>query len=346
MWKLDAPRPRRSPNWYIRGTYLGIALDRSTGTRDRQAAARILATWKKQAERGEFSQPGKDNAELFLSAAKAYLLAGGEGKFVRPICEKWSAKATADIDQVAIDTLAQELYPTATAATRNRQIYTPVSAILKHVGIEKKINRPKGWRGNKRTTWMNPDDTFRLLAAATELDPELGILCTLLNYTGMRLSEALGLMCDKVELARDFAYIPDTKTGEPRAVYLPPVAVAALANHPRGLDRNGPVFDFRNGSSLRNMFVAACKAAGVVLPDRTAFHVFRHNYGTWMRLYGGLDGIGLTRTGAWADLDSVERYAHSESTAEARRAVLLPTPICAENGRNIHSQPEMFAARS
>ena len=64
----------------------------------------------------------------------------------------------------------------------------------------------------------------------------------------------------------------------------------------------------------------------VVLPRRTAFHVFRHNYATWMRLYGGLDALGLARTGAWSDLKSVERYSHSEPTAEARRAVDLPAP--------------------
>jgi hypothetical protein len=41
-----------------------------------------------------------------------------------------------------------------TASTKNRQVYTPVSAILKHIGIEKKIKRPTGWRGNKRTFWL------------------------------------------------------------------------------------------------------------------------------------------------------------------------------------------------
>ena len=326
-WYLSSPRKGRSPHWYIRGKYLGIAIDRSTGTSERQAAARILATWKRQAERGEFSQPtDKASPELFLAAAKAYLLAGGEGKFVEAICERWSAKLLSEIDQIAIDTLAEEVYPDATPATKNRQVYTPVSAILKHVGVEKKINRPRGWRGTKRTVWLKPDDTFRVLEATAKVDAEFGVFCTVLNYTGLRLSEGLGLLCERVELAREFAYIPDTKTGEPRAVYLPPVAVAALANHPRGLDRNGRVFRFHNGGHLRDMFAAACKAAGVILPRRTAFHVFRHNYGTWMRLYAGLDDIGLTRTGAWADLDSVERYSHSEPTAEARRAALLPTP--------------------
>jgi len=194
------------------------------------------------------------------------------------------------------------------------------------LGSKRRSSGPsKGWRGSKRTFWLQPEATFRLLKAASDLDAEFGIFCTLLNYCGLRLSEALGLECETIELDREYAYIPTTKTDEPRAVYLPPIVVAALANHPRGLDRKGRVFRFHNGGWLRGMLDAACEAAGVVLPHRTAFHVFRHNYGTWLRLYGGLDAIGLTRTGAWADLDSVERYAHSEPTAEARRAAMLPT---------------------
>jgi integrase len=326
-WKLVPPREGKTPYWYVRGKYLGVAIDRSTGTSERRAAATIFATWKRQAERGEFSKPAeKDQPELFLSAAKAYMLAGGERQYVEAICNKWPTKMLADIDQIAIDTLANELYPDAPASTRNRQVYTPISAILKHVGIEKKIHRPKGWRGNKRTFWLPPEPTFRLLKAASEMDAEFGIFCTLLNYTGLRLSEGLGLQCSKVELQREFAYIPTTKTDEPRAVYLPPVVVAALTSHPRGLNRAGRVFRFHNGGWLRGMLADACKAADVILPRRTAFHVFRHNYGTWMRRYGGLDAIGLTRTGAWEDLDSVERYAHSEPTQEARQAARLPTP--------------------
>jgi integrase len=326
-WKLVPPRKGKTPYWYIRGKYLGIALDRSTGTSERRAATTILATWKRQAERGEFSKPAEaEDSALFLSAAKAYMLAGGERQYVEAISNKWVAKRLEDIDQVAIDTLADELYPNAPASTRNRQVYTPVSAILKHVGIDKKIKRPKGWRGNKRTFWLRPEPTFALLAAASDLDAEFGAFCTLLNYCGLRLSEGLALRCEMVELGREYAYLPTTKTDEPRAIYLPPVVVAALANHPRGMDRKARVFRFHNGGRLRDMLDLACERAGVTLPHRTAFHVFRHNYATWMRLYGGLDALGLTRTGAWADLDSVERYSHSEPTAEARRAIDLPTP--------------------
>ena len=328
-WKLIPPRKGKTPYWYVRGKYLGIALDNSTGTAEERAARTILRTWRGQAERGEFSKPGafEPAAATFLSATVAYMRAGGARQYIDVILRHWGEKPLEEIDQMAIDALAMALYPAAPASTRNRQVYTPVSAILKHVGIDKKIKRPKGWRGNKRTFWLKPEPTFSLLAAASEIDPEFGILCTLLNYCGLRLDEALSrLQAEQVDLEREYAYIPDTKTGEPRAVYLPPIVVAALANHPRGLDRKGRLFRYHDGGRLRDLLKDACARAGVTLPRRTAFHVFRHNYATWMRLYGGLDGLGLTRTGAWSDLDSVERYAHSEPTAEARQAAALPTP--------------------
>lgn len=331
-WKLIPPRPGKTPFWYVRGKYLGIALDRSTGTSERRAAATIFRTWKGQAERGEFSQPATaSDPKLFLAAAKAYMLAGGERQYVEAICDRWPNKVATDIDQVAIDTLASELYPNSPASTRNRQVYTPISAILKHVGIDKKIKRPKGWRGNKRTFWLKPEPTFAVFDAATEIDAEFGLLCKTLHYTGMRLDEALSEMtCDGVDLHREFAYIGDTKTDEPRGVFLPPYLVGELANHPRGLNRTGRLFRFHDGGRLRDMFKLACKRAGVILPRRTAFHVFRHNYGTWMRIYGGLDGLGLLRTDVWKDIDSVDRYSHSEPTAEARCAALLPTPNVAK----------------
>src|SRR4029453_11828245 len=73
----------------------------------------------------------------------------------------------------------------------------------------------------------------------------------------------------------------------------------------RGLDRAGQLFRFHDGGRLRDMLKSACDRAGVALPRRTAFHVFRHNYATWMRLYGGLTSQSsrpqlLTSTGTTA----------------------------------------------
>src|SRR5260370_21412557 len=69
-----------------------------------------------------------------------------------------------------IDNAAAELYPPATAATRNRQVYTPVSAVLKRAGIERQIKRPNGWRGRKLTHWLAPEHALPVFQATPRND--------------------------------------------------------------------------------------------------------------------------------------------------------------------------------
>lgn len=140
----------------------------------------------------------------------------------------------------------------------------------------------------------------------------------------MRLSEALRLTWNDTRLQDGYAYVPDTKNGEPRAVFLPPVAVAALGNLPA--DRGGRPFRFAKSGHLYSLLKVAAIRAGIDLPDRSAFHVLRHTYATWMRRYAGLDERGLVGTGAWKDAKSVQRYVHVVVSEEAGRAALLPTP--------------------
>jgi integrase len=66
-------------------------------------------------------------------------------------------------------------------------------------------------------------------------------------------------------------------------------------------------------------------AAGVEIPDRVAFHIFRHTYGAWMRRDARLDTSGLVGTGAWRSRNAAAVYEHVETTEEARKADLLPT---------------------
>jgi integrase len=60
------------------------------------------------------------------------------------------------------------------------------------------------------------------------VNPEFAALLIVLLYTGMRLSEAITLMVDNVRLAESFAYLPTSKNGEPRAVFLPKIVKRAL----------------------------------------------------------------------------------------------------------------------
>jgi integrase len=213
------------------------------------------------------------------------------------------------------------------ARRRNRQVYTPVSAVLKRAGVDKRILRPKGWRGKKSVSWLEPEQAFALFGAADGIEPEFGLFLRLLCYTGMRLGEGLGVLIGQVDLGRQAIYLPQTKNGEARTVHLPPELVAALAKHPRGLDRPNieRLIRYHAGGRLRGMLKSAMSKAGLSFPHRQCgFHLFCHTWATWMRRYGGLDTSGLVETGRWRDPKSAARYEHLDTTEEARKADKLP----------------------
>jgi len=321
--KLIPPRKGKTSYWSVRGTYLGVYVDRSTKAPSRAIAAKSLKLWKEEIEEGTFAKPGEPT---FLDAAVNYVAETGNERFVQPVVDHFGAKRLSEVDQQAIDQAAVKLYPEGTPQTRNRQVHTVVSAILKHAGIDGKLKRPKGWRGKKRTDWLKPDQAFRVFKAARRIDPEFEIFLVTLCYTGMRLSECLTMMVDQVELAENFAYVRESKNDDPRGVFLPPVVVAALKHHPRGLKRRGEkVFRFTKCGRLYALMKKAKTATGADVAFLT-FHVFCHTYATWMRRYGGLDTTGLIATGRWRDEASVRRYEHVIASEESQKAVLLPVP--------------------
>jgi integrase len=316
--KLYPPVGKKQTSWRIRGTYLGKHVERSARTGKRAIAVKVLKAIERQIERGEFSEPGEPT---FASAAAAYMKAGGERTYLKRLLEHFGEKPLSRIGQSEIDSAAIGIYPMAGPGTRNRQVYTPISAVLHHAGINLSLRRPKGASGNKATAWLWPEQFEALLAEAEKLNPEFAALLVVLCYTGMRLGEALGLRWNDVLLVEGFAYVPDTKNGEPRAVFLPPVAVAAMASLCIKTTR---VFPYAKGGHLYSLLRAVCFKAGVDLPQRSAFHIFRHTYATWMRRYAGLDTKALVATGAWKDRKSADRYEHVQVSEEARKAVLLP----------------------
>jgi integrase len=232
----------------------------------------------------------------------------------------------ANINQAAIDDAAVKLYSDALPATRNRQVYSPVSAILKHNGFHTPIKRPAGSQGTQRTFWLNEAQAFALLREAKKLHARFGALSVFLLYTGCRLKEALKLEWSAVELERGFAYVGKTKNGQPRAVYLPAPAVSALAAIKPDTGK-GKVFRLSKSGFLYNALADASKAAGIEIPDGVAFHVFRHTYGAWMRRHAGLDTSGLVATGAWKSRVAASVYEHTDVSEEARKADRLPTPV-------------------
>ncbi|MCZ7564732.1 MAG: hypothetical protein M5U07_06365 [Xanthobacteraceae bacterium] len=70
--------------------------------------------------------------------------AGGDRRFLAPLLEHFGNTILTAIDSQAIDAAVIALYPDAPGATRNRQVYTPVSAVLKHAGEQLEVRTPAG----------------------------------------------------------------------------------------------------------------------------------------------------------------------------------------------------------
>lgn len=324
--KLVPPSPaRRSPFYSVRGTHLGCYVNRSLKTGEKSLAKKLIEQIKQSIESG--ATTGKRPLG-FAEAAAGYMKAGGERNYLAPLITHFAHTPIAEITQTAIDNAAALLYPDATPATLNRQVYTPVSAVLKRAGEERKIKRPKGWRGQKLTHWLTPEQAFAIFKAVAKIEaPEatkkqFRVLLITLCYTGMRLGDALGLQREAVNLKTKTASLPTTKNGKPRLVYLPAVVVAELEAY--GVDGTGRLFSFHASGRLRELLKMTLKAAGVALPRRVAFHVFCHTWATWMRQHGGLDTYDLLKTDRWADAESADRYAHVVVSDIAKRADLLP----------------------
>jgi integrase len=319
-FRLVAPKAGRWSHWRVRGTENGIYVDRSTKVSDRKIAQRVLNEWKSEAQKQAVTG-SKAASPSFATASIAYMEAGGEKRFLAPLLKHFGETPLVKIGQAEIDAAAISLYPDASPATRNRQVYSPMSSILKRAGIEKSFRRPKGAQGTPRLTWLRPEEAMRLLDAAEAVDARFGALCTFLLYTGCRLSEALRLKWSDVHLEENFAYVGRTKNGEPRACHLPGGLVASL----NGLSRDGArVFRLSKCGRLYALLDGAEKASGVSTGDRVAFHIFRHTYGAWMRRYSGLDTTGLVATGAWRSRQAAAVYEHAVTSEEARKADMLP----------------------
>ena len=311
-----------SKNFRIRGSHFKVRIDQSSGTSNRDEARKVLKKIKDEIERDAFNP--KPIGPTFIQAVDLYVRETKNERFLFPLVKYFGDRKLHDITQQDIMRASHDLYPNVTNATRNRQVFTPVLAIMKMNGVMIIAKRPENGKGNRRTFFLTKENAIKLVTAAYEQNEEFGLFLMFLLYTGARLGEALNLTVDNLYINEARALFPSTKNGRPRTVHLPPVLVAAMANHPRGYNRDGKVFRYHAGSALRQRLRDAETASGVRLPPKLAFHAFRHTWGAWMRRYGGLDTSGLIATGAWFSRDAAMVYEHADASDAARRADLLP----------------------
>ena len=327
---------KRGRSWHLRGTVRGIAIRETTGCAEREDAEEVRI--KREAEILERSIHGASTTATFIEAAVMYLEAGGEARFVEPLTTHFGTTKLGRVDQTAIDRAAKVLYPDAAPATINRQVYTPIGAIL-HFAAERglcdwrKIRRPKQPSG--RVRWLEPEEAERLIeACSSHLKP----LVTFLFYTGARLSEALYLDWHDVDLGRGQVWFTNTKNGEARGVPLHDRVIAELANlaHEEGaVFRRPDGHAYRpkvdGGGQIKTAFKGACRRAGIA---HFTPHDCRHTWATW-HYVANRNLKALMELGGWKSEAMVMKYAHVNTDHLRASIAALPGTKSAQAGKAV-----------
>jgi len=345
--KLRPPRKGKTPNFEIRGTYLGVHVECSSGSPRRAVAEKKLKEIERSIDdHGQYPPPEAEagpREPTFLDAVETYLRSGGAVRHVANLVTHFGETPLKNIDQQAIDGAAGALYPhISNGGTLNAYVHTPVSAILHHVMGDNcpTIRRPKGAGGRPRNIFMWPEDAFLIIGEADKIEEEFGLYLRMLIYTGVRKSEGQNLLAADVRPEERAAWLRTSKNEDPRMLHLKAELVGPLFAHMARNPNRKFLFRWRGGSSidwlLKRAKMAAC---GLECPkywtkgwkappyrlDFVTCHVFRHSWATWMRRYGGADVQGLAATRNWRNVRSAERYSHVVPSEEWNRVDDLPS---------------------
>lgn len=313
---LKLVRRKGSANWFIRGTVRGVRIYESTGTPSRDHAEYVLG--QRQAEVLNRSVFGAKATATFAEAVNLYLgepRSRSTARYVTRLLNHFKTKPLAEINQVAIEDAAKALYPKAASETRNRQVYTPISAIIAHAadrGLCEHIRLKRPKMKNPRNKPVKPEDAAALLALAKARSPEkYAFLCVLL-YTGRRISEVLALTSDDVNMRRRWIRYEQTKTDQEGGVPMHDELFLALAN--MGIE-DGRLWSWSDKGQVYRWLKPWVRELGIEFTP----HMARHGFATELVRAGNSDAA-IMRTGGWKDHKSLHRYTHVDEQL-ARDAV-------------------------
>lgn len=294
---------KRGTIWHVRGTIAGQRIRQSTGLGNRAQADAFRARLETEArERHAF---GREARLTFAQAALPYLESGGEARFLGPILQHFGPDTLlAEVDNDAVNACARALYPDAAASTINRQVITPISAVINMAADDgkcppRRLRRRKTPQGRKR--WLTPAEAEALLGAAPA---RTAAQIAFLLGTGTRAGEMLALDVADLDLEACGAFIAQTKNGRARRVEFPLRTKRLLAA--QGLPELGRVFRTpkgkpyilrqNGGGQIAEAFNQARDTAKLG-PDVTP-HVCRHTWATWFWAHNK-DLVRLMALGGW-----------------------------------------------
>lgn len=308
---------KRKGVFYAVGTFDGKRIRKSLGTRSEATAKEQLAHY--EARLWKRHTYGEEAVRTFEETAESYMLQGGEGRFLTPIIQYFKGRPLNTIAPGDVREAAIKLYPHASPATRNRQVIVPTVAVINH-GHSRKwcapirvelFPVPKSKKHKPVTDqWL---DRFMAQCDRDGL-PHLAALVLFMNQTAARVSEAVNLMGEHVDLENRACVLAKTKTDEWSLRYLTAELTLRLAA--LGIQPGERVFGYTDRCAVNRRIKAVCKRAGI--EPRTTHSVGRHSFAT-NAIRKGASVKQAMEAGSWKSARLfLETYVHTE---EAGRAV-------------------------
>lgn len=258
-WRGQLPEKTES------GEIVWRSCERSTRTLDPTKAWQIVDAWRQEAFAALAKPVEKPSTEvLFAHAVTRYAKKkiGANGEYLPKIVREIGMMPIAEIHQETIDALAEKLYPGRSAATLNRHIYTPITAVLNAMASKTyappRIKRPEGHLANSNFQ-KPPKDWFQRVLP--ECSPNLAAFLLFCRLHGRRTSEACCITPDDIDADTWQVTVRDTKADQVILIKLSTPIIEQLERYSWRL--NQYVFGFSSKSQVYPALRKACARAGV-----------------------------------------------------------------------------------
>lgn len=273
-------------------------------------------------------QRGYDADKKIKDAAYAYLAAGKDHRFVGNIVEAWGERELRTLKPEWVRKHAKDIYPDAGPATLNRQVITPLQAIINFAyqdedGRQIKIKRFAVDPKKKEAVDANWHEQF----AQHALSPGMAAMARFMYETAARISEACRVMPEDIDLDARTVMLTRTKT-KPRLTKISPVMADMLreligqgrkANRQNKKSVNG-VFGYASRHAVYNGWKTACDRAGITYaPPHSSGRV---SFATELVVRRGVDPVTAAKLGGWASPKvMMDTYAKADGSHDLVDAI-------------------------
>lgn len=299
---------KRGKIWHCRGLVAGVRVRRSLRVEKKDDAQREANRIESLVLKGRFDGPGA--ILTFADAATHYRKLGKVPRYLEMVEDYWKDMMVKEITRGKVREAAIVLFPKASGATRNRSVIVPTLAVINHCAdLELCPPLRVKWFPVVKPKPKEPVTWVWVQAFMKHASPHLGALACFMLLTGARISEALAVTWDDMDLQRSRVTITMGKLdGEKREAHMPPALVAAIANIPSNRQPDATVFQYSSQHTAKYPWAAAARRAGIA---PLTFHCCRHGFATAL-LHEGVDVVTIAKLGGWKSPEHVfKTYGHA-----------------------------------